>query len=403
VTLNQLFQRFRRRLRGRLFLDAASGLPESATSRHARRAAERLWGNPSSPHAEGREAKLSLEASRRSVARTLGAREGEVIFCSGGTEAVNLAVLGVARAMIAEGRPVTIIVAASAHPSARRAAEAARDEGAALLEVPVDPRGRITPEAVASSVGEGLSLIFVPRVAGETGAISDTRAIGESARRAAAAVGGRAALVVDAAQAAVFENVSPSRLGADFLALDGAKFGGPKGSGCLVARGEVLPISYGGRQEGGRRAGTENVPAAAGFAAALIEAGRASEAFSNRASSSAEAAWAAICRAVPDAARNVAAKDSAPHFLSVCLPGRDGAYACAVLDELGVSVSPSAACRAAAGERLSAGYPNPACAPSSVRLSFSGETGASRVSWLAEAFSRAAALAVLPSPGPVVE
>lgn len=330
-------------------------------------------------------------------------REGEVIFCSGGTEAANLGVLGVSRALLAEGSPVRVLVAASAHPSARRAAEAACEEGVTLLDVPVDQRGRIAAEAVASAVGEGLSLVVLPRVAGETGAVSDTREVAAAARRAAAARGGRAVVFVDAAQAPLFEDVSPSRLGADFLCVDGAKIGGPKGSACLVARGEVLPILYGGRQEGGRRPGTENVPAAAGLAAAIGSAAAGADRFAAAARDSVSRAWEAISAVLPSAVRNIAAKDSAPHFLSVCLPGSDGAYACAVLDEMGVAASPSAACRAAAGEKLSAGYPNPACAASSVRLSFAAKLSAGKARRLAASLARAVSLAALPPSPPVVE
>jgi cysteine desulfurase len=403
VALNQVFQRLWELVRGRVFLDAASGVPESSASRRARRAAERAWGNASSPHAEGRAAKRALEAARLSVARTLGVREGEIVFCSGGTEAVNLGVLGAARAILAAGQPLRVLLAASSHPSARAAAEAAAREGATLAEIAVDPRGRIAPESVAATVGGGLTLVVLPRAAGETGAVSDTRAVGEAARRAAAARGGRAAVFVDAAQAAVFEDVSPSRLGADFVAIDGAKIGGPKGSGCLAARAEVLPIQLGGRQEGGRRAGTENVPAAAGFAAALAQTKRRAKDFSQTAGRGTASLWSAIERALPTARRNVAARDAAPHFLSVCLPGADGAYACAVLDELGVAASPSAACRAARGERRDAGYPDTSCAPSSVRLSLAGSLSARAARRAASALARASALAQLPGGPQVVE
>jgi cysteine desulfurase len=402
--LNRVFQSLFRALRGRVFLDAASGVPERRASSSARRRAERLWGNPSSPHAEGRAARAALDGARRSVARLLQVREGEVVFCSGGTEAANLGVLGAARALIAEGKPVTVAVAASSHPSVARAARAAGEEGAAVVEIHVDGRGAIAPESAAAAVGPSLTLVALPRVAGETGAVSDTRRVADACRRAAAASGGRAVVFVDAAQSALFEDVSPSRLGADLLALDGAKFGGPRGSGCLVARAEVLPVLFGGRQEGGRRPGTENVPAAAGFASALAEARRRAPEFARAAGASAGALWEMVSAAVPDARRVVPPDDSAPHYLTVCLPGRDGAYACAVLDELGVAASPSAACRAAAGERLFAGYPDPACAPSSVRFSFGEFTPRRSLARAARALARAAALAVLPSSSaPTVE
>ncbi len=401
--LNRFFQRTVATLCGRVFLDAAAGIPESRASRRARRAAERVSGNPSSPHAEGRAARALLDRARLLVARTYGVRAGDVIFCSGGTEAVNLGVLGVARALAAEGRPVTIAVAASSHPAARRAAEAARDEGASLVEISIDARGRVDPTAVAAVVGDGLTLVVAPRVAGETGAVSDTRGIGDAARRAAAAAGGRAVLLVDAAQAALVEDVSPSRLGADLVAIDGAKVGGPSGSGCLLARVEVLPVQVGGRQEGGRRAGTENVPAAAALAAALAAAKMNAPAAAEKTSTAAAALWSAIGAALPEARRNVAAPDSAPHFLSVCLPGVDGAYACAVLDERGVAASPSAACRAAVGETLAAGYPDPRCASSSVRFSFPPAASPATARRVAAALVHAVRLAALPAAGRVVE
>jgi cysteine desulfurase len=252
----------------RVYLDHAASAPLAPEAEAAMLAALRTFqGNPSSPHAEGRAAKDALEESRSRVAVALGCRPREVVFTSGGTEAANLGVRGAALARAAAGRRV--VVSAVEHPAVLDAARALEADGFEVVRVGVDAAGRVDPEAFAAAAGDA-ALACLMLANHETGNVLPVAQVAERLR------GRRVPLLVDAALGPGRLDVTVGTLGADLVVLSGHKFGGPKGAGVLVVRRptRVEPLLRGGLQEERARPGTENVAAAAGFAAALEAAVR---------------------------------------------------------------------------------------------------------------------------------
>jgi cysteine desulfurase len=222
------------------------------------------FGNPSSVHSYGREARTALEQARSSVAASLGARPGEIFFTSGGTEADNLAIAGVSRAARRRGRN-GIVTTAAEHHAVLDACLRLQAEGSHITILPVDVHGLVTPAQVAAAVTDDTALVSVMHGNNEVGSLSPVREIADIAHA-------RGALVhTDAVQTAGKIPVDVTELGADLLTISAHKLYGPKGIGVLfVGRTvEIDPLVFGGGQERGTRPGTENVAAAVGCAAAF--------------------------------------------------------------------------------------------------------------------------------------
>ena len=221
-------------------------------------------GNASSVHAKGREARNAVERARRSVAEAIGAEGAEVVVTSGATEAANLALTPNYRMGRSAIRYSRLLVADTDHACTREGGRFATD---AVHRLSVDRNGRLLLDALDGELA-GLTERAVVAVAlanNETGVVENVAAISEIAHRHGAIV------VCDAVQALGRIPVDFTELGADFLILSSHKIGGAFGAGALVARGPMLmpePITIGGGQERGFRAGTENVGAIASFGAA---------------------------------------------------------------------------------------------------------------------------------------
>jgi cysteine desulfurase len=239
----------------RTYLDHNATSPLRPAAKSAMLDALDKTGNASSIHAEGRIARALVDDAREAIARAVGAMPQMVIFTSGGTEANNLALKSAAR----------VLVSAVEHPSVL---EAARASGKAVEIIPVDRNGIVDLESLERMVIVGpKALVSVMLANNETGVIQPLREIVEIARRHGALVHS------DCVQAFGKIPVNFAVLGVDLMSLSAHKLGGPVGVGALIAReGLTLePLIHGGGQELRRRAGTENVPAIAGFAAAVAE------------------------------------------------------------------------------------------------------------------------------------
>ena len=215
------------------------------------------FGNPSSRHGLGRSARQAVEEARERVATAVGAHPSQVIFVSGGTEANNLAIRGMAAALPAS----QIVWSGIEHPSVARPCRDLQMQGWKLRPLAVDRDGRYDMDDLAQSLREPTGLVSVMLANNETGVAQDVAAVAHSARAAGAWVH------TDAVQALGKIEVDFASLGVHTMSLSGHKIYGPKGVGALVMdkRVEVLPQISGGGHEKGLRAGTENVPAIVGF------------------------------------------------------------------------------------------------------------------------------------------
>ncbi len=244
-----------------IYLDHAATTPLDPRVLEAMRPyLEAHYGNPSSVHQLGRRARVAIEESRERIAALIGAEPAEIIFTSGGTEADNLALRGVLR-----GTRRHLITSQAEHEAILRTAEALEAEGVTVTYLPPGPEGAVTAEQVANALTEGAGLVSIMHTNNELGTYSPVRAIAEVCHRKGVL------LHCDAVQAVGLLPVHVDELGVDLLSASAHKFYGPKGVGFLyVRRGiELQPLLRGGKQEQGRRAGTENVAAIVGMARAL--------------------------------------------------------------------------------------------------------------------------------------
>ena len=216
-------------------------------------------GNPSSLHALGSAAREAVEEAREHVANLIGASAREIVFSASGTEADNLAVLGIGRA---EGAHV--VVSAVEHAAVREAAARLQRRGCEVTRLPVDGDGVVLADEVTSALREDTALVAVMWANNEVGTVQPIEEI------AALCAERGVRLHVDAVQAAGREAIDVGRVPVSTLALSAHKLYGPQGVGALYVRGDTTlePTIFGGGQEGGLRSGTENVAGLVGFGAA---------------------------------------------------------------------------------------------------------------------------------------
>jgi cysteine desulfurase len=349
----------------RAYLDWNATAPLRSEARAAMLAALDAVGNPSSPHTEGRRARAIVEDAREEVAALVGAKLAEVVFTSGGTEANN--------AVLAGGWE-TICFAGVEHDSVR---VPARGSGAQAVDLPVDADG-VVRVAALDGLGQEASgrraLLSLQLANNETGVLQPV------AQAAALARAGGLSVHTDAVQAAGRIAVDFEALGVDFLSLSSHKLGGPKGVGALVIRdGAALPpLIAGGGQERRRRAGTENVPAIAGFGAAARAASR-NLAQMDRVRALRDRLEAEVRAITPPTVVIAAEAERLPNTASVALPGTSAETLVIALDLAGVAVSAGAACssgKVGASPVLEAMGLDPSLARAAVRVSLGwGSTG----------------------------
>ena len=320
-----------------LYLDHAAITPVRPEAKAAVLAALDTFGNPSSVHAAGRAARDLLDRARGQVAGALGAQASEIVFTSGATESAALALRGVLGASPA-GRD-DLVVTAVEHPCVLGLAEALRAEGRRVTVLPVDERGLPDPDLARQAVTSRTALVCAMVANNETGVLLPVRELAATARE-------RGALFfTDAVQAVGKVEVDVRTLGADLVALTGQKFGGPRGAGALwVKSGLRLAPLLGGSQERGRRAGTENLPGVAGLGAALEAASGRREAEALRLAALRARLETGLLAAIPGARVNGAGAPRLPNVLSITLPGVDAEALLMALDLEGLCASAGSAC-----------------------------------------------------------
>lgn len=307
-----------------------------------------FFANPAARYGAARVTRQALEAARAKVADALGAKPTEIVWTSGGSEGDNLAVQGVLRAAGSGAKWVTTAIE---HQAVLGQVAPLSRLGYPCTVMAVSESGVIDARAVAAAVDDSTVLVSVMLANNEIGTIQP---VAELAKVVAAVRADRAArgisrplyLHTDATAAANFLSLQVSRLGVDLMTLSGGKIYGPRGAGILYVRHgtRLEPLVYGGGQERGRRAGTENVAGAVGFAAALVAAQAARAAESRRLAALRDAAERRLTAAISGVVVNGDPRRRLPNFLNLTIPGAEGTALVLYLDNAGLAAATGSAC-----------------------------------------------------------
>jgi cysteine desulfurase len=298
------------------------------------------FGNPSSTHRWGRDARTALDEARERVAQCLGARPDEICFTSGGTEADNIAILGAWRALSGSGRRAVVTTPVE-HKAVLGAVHQAAKEGAEERFTTMRDNGVVDAASFKDVVRDDTAIASVMWVNNEIGTIQP---IDELARQAK---GVGALFHTDAVQAFGNVAIDASAMPFDVLTISGHKIGAPKGIGAVfIRRGLVIePLFHGGTQDRGRRPGTENVAAVVGLARAAELAVAEREAHCRQLAKLRDRLEAGIVARVPDAVVHGRSGPRAPHIVNISVPGTDSESMLMALDLRGVGCSAGSACQ----------------------------------------------------------
>lgn len=297
-------------------------------------------GNPSSIHWAGRETRAAIDDARDRLAKLVGGRPHEIIFTGGGTEANNLAILGLARKHLDKGRH--LITCATEHHAVLHPMEwLAKREGFRVDVLPVERDGRLDPARLRNAITKETTLVSIMTANNETGVCHPIAELSAICRE-------KGVLFHSDAIQSFGKEKLPALPGSAFDAVSIAahKFYGPKGAGALWLRSGISidRLTHGGSHEGERRPGTENVAGIAGLACAAELAFASVDSESVRLASLREQLWALVQAAFPSAIRHGAPEHSLPNTLNVSFPGQDGEALLINLDLANIAVSSGSAC-----------------------------------------------------------
>ncbi len=324
-----------------VYLDNAATTPVRVEVREAMQpylSSERGFGNPSSIHAYGQEAKAAMDESRDILADALGAEPSEITFTGGGTEADNLALTGIMLANQSRGNH--LITSKIEHEAILNTARFLERLGFQVTYLDVDSYGMVPPEAVEQAITDKTTLISIMHANNEVGTIEPIADIARIARQRGIA------LHTDAVQTFGQIPVTPEALGVDALSISAHKINGPKGAGALyVRRGTAIDaIVHGGGQERGRRSGTENVAGIVGFAEAVRLMLRERDAVAERCTRLRDAFVAELQTRMPDVSLNGHPTLRLPNNINISVPGVEGEAMLLNLDLAGIAASSGSAC-----------------------------------------------------------
>ena len=317
-----------------IYLDNAATTqvcPEAAQA--AMEAMTENYGNPSSTHGPGRDARQALKKARETVAASMGAKPEEVYFTSGGSEGDNWALQGACHLMRHRGRH--IISSLTEHDAVRKTLDALSSQGWEVTRLAPGPDGAVSPQAVTAALRPDTALVSLMLVNNETGAVTDIPAVAKAIR----AAGSPALLHTDAIQGYMKVPFTVKGLGADIVTVSGHKIHAPKGVGAQYVRAGLLIL--GGGQESAFRSGTENLPGILALAAA-VEAYRADRDAPARMAALRRQILDTLSAAIPEL---VPIGGGAPHILCLSLPGYRSEVLLNYLDGQGICVSKGSACK----------------------------------------------------------
>lgn len=346
----------------RIYADAAAATPLSRRAKKELLRVLPFFGNPGALHGEALAAKKELDAARKKVADAIGAHADEIVFTASGTEANNLALLGTLGPRLRLGEKLSALTSIIEHQSVLAPLRSLEREGLEIVVVGVQPDGIVFPNSVSDALRPDTALVSVQFINSEMGAIEPVREIAKELRRVPER---KIVMHIDASQAPLWLDIKVDKLGVDLMTLDAQKILGPKGIGALyIRRGTLIdPVIWGGGQEKGRRAGTENAPLAASFAVALHDAQKGVARRVKKVTAVRDFLLSEIKKVLPDvvlhgpaiqekgALRGVSPSQTpfssdcrAPNNLSISIPGLDGQMCVVAMDAAGIAVSTRSAC-----------------------------------------------------------
>jgi len=297
------------------------------------------FGNPSSVHHFGQRAKAALDEARSQVATLLGADPSEIVFTGSGTEGDNIAIRGIAEALEASGRK-HIVASSIEHEAVLNTVKAMGRRGWRTPLLPVDASGIVAPDALRSALADDTALVSIMHANNEIGTIQPIAELAAIARER------RAIFHTDAVQTTGKIPIDVKALGVDLLTISAHKFYGPKGVGAMwVRRGVRLHSALtGGKQERGRRSGTENVAGIAGMGVAAVEARSKMSAEHARLSALRDQLESQILSRVPGTARNGSAEPRVANTTNISFDRIEAESLLIALDLEGIAVSTGSAC-----------------------------------------------------------
>ncbi len=365
-------------------------LDNAATTRVCTEAADlayrvmtECYGNPSSTHTKGREAKAYLDTARSQIAAALGCTAQEVYFTSCGSESDVWAITKGAESAARRGRH--IISSAVEHDAVRRTLAELEGRGFEVTYLAPERDGSVSVEAVRAALREDTVLVTLMMVNNETGAVTDIASVAKMLR----AEGSKALLHTDAVQGFMKVPFSAKKLGADMISISGHKIHAPKGIGALYIKTgvKIKPLIRGGAQESGLRAGTEATPQIAAFGKAAESAFAGMEDNCRKMAALRTLAVDMICAGIPEA---LIIGGGAPHILSVSLPGWRSEVLMNFLEADGIYVSRSSACKKGGRSHVLEAMRLPAqIIDGAVRISFSRYSTEDEVLALCSSLKRA--------------
>jgi cysteine desulfurase len=343
------------------------------------------FGNPSSVHAVGQDARHALDTARDSVARLVNARSEEILFTGSGTEADNLVLVGTF--LQQRGKQGHLITAATEHHAVLHTAEWLSELGAEVTVLPVDSDGRVHPDTVKAAIRKDTFLVSIMAANNEIGTLNPVAEIGAVCREAGVP------FHTDAVQWVGALPADAEALNVDFLVLTAHKFYGPKGTGALYARRGVRfrRLVHGGGQERGRRAGTENIAGIVGLARALELAVAEQAEGAPRIAALRDRLIERVLDRIPGACLNGGRWDRLPNNANFSFPGVESDMLVLNMDLEGIACSSGSACTAGAIEPShviqALGFPHERSI-SALRLSLGRSTTEEEVDTAAEALER---------------
>ena len=302
------------------------------------------FGNPSSLHSVGQEARYALDEARERVAGVLNCRPREIVFTAGGTESDNAAIHGVATALHETGNH--IVTSSVEHHAVLHACQYLESQGFEVTYLSVDADGMVQPEAVYNAINERTTLVSIMYGNNEIGTINPISEIAKSVKKRAEELSRTIVFHTDAVQAAGYLSLDVAELGVDLLSLSGHKFHGPKGTGVLyMKRGSpYLPLIHGGGQERERRSGTENIPGIIGLSVALEAADTVREETSQRCAALRDRIIDSVLQQIPGSRLNGHATQRLPNNANFSFTGVEGEPILLGLDMARIAASSGSAC-----------------------------------------------------------